>query len=80
MTNSFWLMQYVYCGIQKAREDMVRLNQLVAGAWRAQVHSVDKAWRVFCYSCTQTLFSSGSFYRLEGGGEVFRRILRFPLR
>ena len=26
----------------------------------AQVHSVDQAWRVFCYSCTPTLFSSGS--------------------
>ena len=73
-------MQWAYCEIWKAKEDMVRLNQLAAGAWRAQVHSVDKAWRVFCYSCTQTLFSSGSFYRLEGGGEVFRRILRFPLR
>ena len=26
------------------------------------------------------LLSSGSIYRLEGGGEVFRRVLRFPLR
>ena len=24
-------------------------------------------------------FSSGSFYRLEGGGEVLHRVLRFPL-
>ena len=35
-------MQYgAYCGIWKVREDMVRLNQLVAGAWRPQVHWVD---------------------------------------
>ena len=26
------------------------------------------------------LFFSGSFERLEGGGEVFCRVLRFPLR
>ena len=30
----------------------------------------------FMYS---NLFSSGSIYRLEGGGEVFRRVLQFPL-
>ena len=36
-----WLMQWAYCGILKAREDIVRLNQLVVGAWRAQVHWVD---------------------------------------
>ena len=73
-------MQWAYCKIWKAKENMVRLNQLVVGAWRAQVRSIDKAWRVFCYSCTPTLFSSGSLYHLEGGGEVFRQILRFPLR
>ena len=30
-------------------------------------------------TCTLTLFSSGSIHRLEGNGEVFRRVLRFPL-
>ena len=25
-------------------------------------------------------FFCGSFYRLEGGGEFFHRVLRFPLR
>ena len=49
-----------YCGIQKAREDMTLRILLVAGAWRAQVHWVDQAWRAFCYSCTPTLFSSES--------------------
>ena len=40
--------------IQRAREDKASLSQLVAGAWKAQVHGVDYAWRVFCYSCTPT--------------------------
>ena len=40
--------------IRRAREDKVSSSQLVAGAWRAQVHGVDYAWRVFCYSCTPT--------------------------
>ena len=48
------------CGIQKVREDKTLRSLLVAGAWRAQVYWVDKAWKVFCYSCTSTLFS----YRL----------------
>ena len=42
------------CMIQRAREDKVSSSQLVAGAWRAQVHGIDYAWRVFCYSCTPT--------------------------
>ena len=29
------------CGIQKVREDKALRSQLVAGAWRAQVHGVD---------------------------------------
>ena len=28
----------------------------------------------------RNLLSSESIYRLEGGGEVFRRVFRFPLR
>ena len=27
-----------------------------------------------------TLFSSGSFYHLEGGEEIFCRVLQFPLQ
>ena len=48
------------CGIRKAREDKVPKSQLVVGAWKAQVHKVDYAWKVFCYLCTSNLFSSGS--------------------
>ena len=47
-------------GIRKARKDKVPRSQLVAGAWRAQVHGVDYAWRVFCNLCTPTLFPSES--------------------
>ena len=70
----------VYCGIQKAKEDMTPRSSLVAGVWKAQVHWVDQAQRVFCYLCTQILFSSGSIYLLKGSEKVFRRVLRFPLQ
>ena len=36
-----------------------------------------KGLLLFVYS---NLFSSGLIYRLEGGGEVFRGVLRFPLQ
>ena len=39
---------------------MTSRSAFVAGAWRAQVHWVNQAWKVFCYLCTPTLFSSGS--------------------
>ena len=48
------------CGIRKPREAKAPRSQLVVKAWKAQVHRVDWAWGVFCYSCTSTLFSSGS--------------------
>ena len=48
-----------YYGIRKVREDMTPRSTLVARAWRDQVYWVDQAWRVFCYSCTLILFSSG---------------------
>ena len=66
------------CVIWRAREDKASLSQSVAGAWRAQVHRVDYAWRVFLFVYS-SLFSSGSIYRLEGSEEVFRQVLRFPL-
>ena len=53
------------CGIRNAREDKILRSPLVAGAWRDQVHGGKLGleglllW-VFCYSCTPTLFSSGS--------------------
>ena len=67
------------CVIQRVKEDKALSSQLVAGAWRAQVHGGRlglEGLLLFVYSNS---FSSGSIYRLEGGGEVFRRVLRFPL-
>ena len=40
--------------IRRDRKDKVLSSQLVVGTWRAQVHGVNSAWRVFCYSCSPT--------------------------
>ena len=58
-------------GSGKLENTWLGLTLLEQKAWKAQVHRVDQAWRVFYYSCIPTLFSSGSFYRLEGSREVF---------
>ena len=55
-----WWMQSEILWDLEAREDMTLRSLLVARAQRVQVHGVDQAQRVFCYSCTLTLFSSGS--------------------
>ena len=74
-------MQYgAYCGIKKAREDIVRLN-LVGAKSLEDLGALGRlGLEGYYYSCIPTLFSSGLFYRLEDGGEVFRQVLRFPLR
>ena len=66
-----WRMQSGVLRDPKSQRRQSSLSQLVARDWRAQVHWIDQAWRVFYYSCTPTLFSSGSIYCLEGGGKVF---------
>ena len=58
------------CGIRKAREDKVPRSQLVARAWRAQVHGVNQAWMVFCYSYTLTYLLVDRF-RLGGSWRDF---------
>ena len=37
------------CVFRRAREDKASSSQLVVGAWKAQVHRVDQAWRIFCF-------------------------------
>ena len=66
-----------YCRIQKAREDIIPRSPLVAGAWRAQVHWVDLAWRVFCYLCTPTLFSRGSIIVWRAAERFFTEFFGF---
>ena len=65
------------CGIQKASEDMTLRSPLVAGAWRAQVHGVDLAWRVFCYSYTPTLFTSRSISTWRVAERFFAKFFGF---
>ena len=54
-----------YCGIRKVREDTVKLNLVGARSLEGLGASGRIGLEVFC---------------LEGGGEVFRRVLRFLLR
>ena len=56
---------------------MTPRSPLVAGAWRAQVHLVNYAWRVFCYSCTPTLFSSRSILTSRITERFFAEFLGF---
>ena len=65
------------CMIRRAREDKASLSQLVEGAWIVRVNGVGlEGLLLFVYS---NFFSSGLIFFLEGDGEVFHRVLRFPL-
>ena len=76
-----WLMQWAYCGIREAKEDIVRLNPVGARSLEG-LGALGKLGLegLLLYLCISTLFFSGSFYCLEDGGEVFCRGLRFPFR
>ena len=65
------------CGIRKASEDKTLRSLLLVGAWRAQVHGVDQAWRVICYSCTPTLFFSGSITTWRAAERFFAEFFGF---
>ena len=65
------------CEIRKSREDKALRSQLEAGVWRVQVHGVDETWRVFCYLCTPTLFSSGSILTLRVADRLFAKFFGF---
>ena len=74
-------MQYeAYCRIRKTKEDTVRRN-LVGARSLEGLGALGRlgleGLLLFMYP---NYFSSGSFYRLEGGGEDFRLIFRIPLR
>ena len=70
-------MQLAYCRIRKAREDMTPRSPLVAGAWSAQVHRVYQVWKVFCYSYTPTLFSSGLITTWRAAERFFAEFFDF---
>ena len=68
-------MQWAYCRIWYAREDKVRLNPVGARSLEGLGASSKlglEGLLLFMYS---NRVSNGSFYRLEDGGEVFRRVL-----
>ena len=65
------------CNIRKVREDKVPRSQLVAGAWRAQVHRVDQAWRVFCYSCPPTYSLVDQFIAWRAAERFFAEFFGF---
>ena len=58
-TNSFWLLLWAIAGSSKLEKTRFSVTLLEQEVWRAQVHQVDQAWRVFCYSCIPTIFSNG---------------------
>ena len=70
----------VYCGIRKAREDMT-LRSLVGSRSLEGSSTLGRlgleGLLLFVYS---NFILQWINYHLEGGGEVFRRVLRFPLR
>ena len=80
---SYWLMLWAIAESGKQKKKQVRRNLVGVGAWRAQVHWVDQAWRVFCCSCILTTFFSGLFiawraverFYAKGFGFLFDNIL-----
>ena len=62
-------MQLAYCGIQKVREDTVRLN--LVGARNLEGLGASGRLDLECLLLLMypNWFSSGLFYYLEGGGE-----------
>ena len=65
------------CVIRRVREDKASLSQLVAGAWRAQVHGVDYVWGVFCYSCTPTYSLMDRFITWRAAERFFTEFFGF---
>ena len=80
---SYWLMLWFIAESGKLKKKQVRGNLVGVGAWKAQVHWVDQAWRVFCCSCFPTTFLSGLFtawraverFYAEGFGFLFDNTL-----
>ena len=65
------------CVIQRVKEDKALSSQLVAGAWKAQVHGGRlglEGLLLFVYSNS---FSSGSIYYLEVAERFFAKFFNF---
>ena len=74
-----WQMQSSVLHDLESQRRKVSSSQLVARVWRAQVHWVDQAQRVFCYLCTPTLFSSRSITTWRAVEKFFAKFFSFFL-
>ena len=70
-------MQCAYCGIQLAKEDKVRFNPIGARSLEGLGVSSRLGLEGPLLLMYSNWFSSGSFYRLEDGGEVFAEFFSF---
>ena len=74
-------MQYeAYCRIRKTKEDTVRHNLVGARSLEGLGALGGLGLEGLLLFMYPNYFSSGSFYHLEGSGEVFHRVLQFLLR
>ena len=58
-SEAWWMQSGILRDPISQRRQRFGVTLLEQEAWRAQVHQVDQAWRVYCYSCIPTIFSSG---------------------
>jgi len=68
-------MQWAYSGIRKARKDTVKLNLVGVRSFEG-LGALDRlGLEGLLLLMYPNWFFGGSFYRLEDGREVFRRVL-----
>ena len=56
--EAWWMQSGVLRDPVSQRRQRLGVTSLEQEAWRAQVHQLDQAWRVFCCSCIPNSFSS----------------------
>ena len=72
-----WLMQWAYCGIQRAREDTVRLNLVGEKSLEGLGASGRLGWRFYCYSCILTNFIVDHFTGWRATERFFAEFFSF---
>ena len=55
-----WQMQSSVLRDPESQRGQGFVKSVSSRSLKSKVHGLNQAWRVFCYSCTLTLFSSGS--------------------
>ena len=64
-------------GSRKLEKTRLGLTLLEQEAWRAQMHQVDQAWRVYCYSCIPTNFLVDHFIAWRAAERIFAQFFGF---